>query len=125
MAEWHLNELRNELEKKGWRIIAEHPSHHLYVSGSWEIQRNPLMPSIFIDFSGIDDLNTLPMNESYGCRIRNYEAIEANTLYFSKRGEKSDSNKRKLWKSNLVNFVKQLDRENSLIDNIRLTNAPL
>jgi hypothetical protein len=24
-----------------------------------------------------------------------------------------------------VNFVKQLDRENSLIDNIRLTNAPL
>jgi hypothetical protein len=106
MAEWHLTELRNELEKKGWRIIAEHPSPNLYISGSWEVQRNPSMASIFIDFEGIDDLNTLPMNESYGCNIRNHEP---SGLYFSKRGEKSDSNKRKIWKSNLTDFVKQLD----------------
>lgn len=106
MAEWHLNELRNELEKKGWRIIAEHPSHHLYVSGFWEIQRNPSMSPIFIDFEGVDDLNTLPMNESHGCDIRNHEA---DGLYFSKRGEISDSNRRTIWKGNLVNFVNQLD----------------
>jgi hypothetical protein len=106
MAEWHLKELRNELEKKGWWVITEHPSHHLYASGSWEIQRNALFPPIFIDFEGFDDLKNLPMNESYACHFRNQNA---SALYFSKRGEKSDSNRRKIWKSNLIDFVKQLD----------------
>lgn len=106
MAEWHLNELRNELEKRGWRVVAEHPSQNFYVSGSWEIQRNSSMPPIFIDFKGIDDLDTLPMDESYACNIRNHKL---DSLYFSKRGGEKDSNRRTIWKSNLANFVKQLD----------------
>jgi hypothetical protein len=80
MAQWHLDELREELERKGWQFVRFIPSEDLYVSGSWEIKRFGSLKSIFIDFDGVDDLNTLPMKESYGCQV----GEKTDGLYFSK-----------------------------------------
>ena len=108
MANWHLRELRNELERKGWRIVAEHPGNDRDLSGSWEIQRSPLMPAIHIDFEGLDDLDTLPVTESYGCHVREQRSI---SLYFGRHGESGRSNRRTIWKSSLRSFVDSLNAE--------------
>ena len=104
MADWHLSELRGAIEKIGWRFVAEHPSEHLYISGTWEFTRDSSEPNLFIDFQGIDDLRTLPMNESYACHIRGHATQD---LYFSRKGPEG-SGRRKAWKQELHNFVEAL-----------------
>lgn len=104
MADWHLKGLRDAMERSGWRFVAEHPSYHIYVSASWEFEGDTNEPNIFIDFEGIDDLNTLPMDESYGCHLRNNHLL---ALYFGRKGEKG-STKRETWKKELHDFVASL-----------------
>ena len=104
MAEWHLNELREAMERSGWRFVAEHPSYHLYISASWEFDRGGNEP-LFIDFGGIDDLNTLPITESYGCNVR---GDNARSLYFSRMGQKGSA-RRESWSTELKNFVASLN----------------
>lgn len=104
MAEWHLDELREAMERSGWRFVAEHPSHHLYISASWEFERSGDEP-LFIDFGGIDDLNTLPISESYGCNVRGEAGLG---LYFRRRGDRTSA-KRRLWQAELKDFVESLN----------------
>src|SRR6185295_9487038 len=101
MADWHLKELRNELEKRGWVIIAELPGDNYAISASWEIQRSNKEPSVFIDFEGLDDMATLPIERSYGCHIR---PGKSPCLYFGRRGEKK-SVRRRSWAKELMQFV--------------------
>jgi hypothetical protein len=108
MAEWHLKELRNAIERCGWRFIVEHPSEDLYVSASWEFMRSDKEPVLFIDFDGIDDLRTLPIEKSYGCRVR---GRAGQGLYFSRKGS-GDSVKRDTWSTELKAFVTSLNGTN-------------
>ena len=105
MAEWHLNELRNAIERFGWRFVAEHPSDDLYISASWEFHRSDQEPDLWIDFGGIDDLRTLPIEQSYGCHARNQSS---EGLYFRRKGS-SDSAKREIWLKELNAFVASLN----------------
>jgi hypothetical protein len=82
MGNWHLEDLRHALEGKGWQILAEHPGDDYKTSGSWEIRRSTRRPPLFIDFDGLDDLNCLPMPQSYGCHLRGQQAM---FLYFYKQ----------------------------------------
>lgn len=104
MADWHLSELRTAIERVGWRFVREHASDDLYISGSWEFQRDSSEPNLFIDFAGIDDLRTLPMNESYGCRVR---GAGGTGLYFSRKGV-SGTKRRDTWRDELAEFVEGL-----------------
>jgi hypothetical protein len=104
MADWHLKGLRDAMESSGWRFVAEHASDHLYVSASWEFEGNKNEPHIFIDFEGIDDLRTLPIDESYACHVRNNRSL---SLYFGRKGEKG-STQRETWKKELHGFVASL-----------------
>jgi hypothetical protein len=110
MAQWHLDQLMEELERKGWQFVRFIPSEDLYVSGSWEIRRFGSLKSIFIDFNGVDDLNTLSMEESYGCRIRE----KTDGLYFSKQGIDKKSENYKIWKKNLKDFVENIKKGEEL-----------
>ena len=76
MAEWHLKELRNAIERSGWRFVAEHPLDDLYISASWEFKRGGKEPVLWIDFGGIDDLRTLPIERSYGCQARHRPSVK-------------------------------------------------
>lgn len=107
MAEWHLEELRDALEKKGWRIIAELPGDDYAISAVWEIQRSARRPSLFIEFNGKDDMVTLPVERSYGCQLRGRESIQ---LYFGKRGD-ALSQRRHIWRQDMRRFVEGLDAE--------------
>jgi hypothetical protein len=102
VAEWHLKDLRNALERRGWRIVNELPSRHLYISGTWEIERDGRRLSI--DFGGFDDLSTLPMEKSYGCGVEG----QIDGLYFSRKGTKG-SERARTWKSELEKFIRDLE----------------
>ena len=109
MAVWHLRELRNAFEQKGWRIIAEHPGDDYCVSATWEIQRSTEEPSIFIDFQGLDDLVTLPLEQSYGCRIRGKDWPPG--LHFGRKGEGKSARQEK-WRQELREFISELEKTN-------------
>ncbi len=105
MADWHLKELREALESKGWQIIAEYAGDEYAISASWEIQRSSKRLSLLIDFEGLDDMLTLPVERSYGCKVRGSDLL---SLYFGRRGEKG-SNARQNWQQELYQFVSKLD----------------
>ena len=111
MAVWHLQELRNAFEQKGWRVIAEHPGDDYRVSATWEIQRSTEEPSIFIDFEGLDDLVTLPLEQSYGCQIRGKDSSRG--LYFGRKGE-GNSARQENWRQALREFISELEKSRVL-----------
>jgi hypothetical protein len=106
MAQWHLDELRRRLERFGWRIVAELPGDDVRISGSWRLERARDPSILIIDFEGLDGsgLRCLPMNESYGCRIRHTR----HGLYFGRRGTRS-SFVRTRWLGELTAFIRATD----------------
>lgn len=105
MAEWHLKELRNAVERSGWRFVAEHSGDNYSISASWEFKRSDNEPVLWIDFEGLDDMRTLPIEQSYGCRVRNRSG---EGLYFRRKGS-ADSAKREIWLKELKAFVASLN----------------
>ncbi len=104
MARWHLDELRNALERKGWRVVAELPGDDYRVSATWELRRSGDPRSLLIDFDGFDDMNCLPLDESYACQARGTD----HSLSFSRRGE-TGSAARARWSDALSSFVDSLN----------------
>ena len=105
MPDWHLQEIRDALESRGWRFVAEHPGDDYRVSATWEIERSTKNPTLFLDFQGLDDLNTLPLEQSYGCRVR---GSGAPGLYFGRKGV-GGSGRRQKWQQDLQQFLVELD----------------
>jgi hypothetical protein len=107
MSKDHLRDLEEALLRKGWRIIAVHPGDDYRISATWEIRRSNSQPSEFIDFDGLDDMDCLPLEQSYGCDIRGRSARdEAASLYFRKPNKS-----RALWEQDVAAFVRALDNE--------------
>ena len=77
-------------------MIAEHPGNDYSISGTWELQRNTRKPHLFIDFAGLDDMDCLPMAQSYSCRLRESNGI---SLYFRKQRS------RHIWVEELQAFI--------------------
>ena len=40
MAQWHLDEIRAALEKRGWRLTAELPGNDYNISATWQFERH-------------------------------------------------------------------------------------
>jgi hypothetical protein len=100
MSAWHLADLRNELERRGWRIVAELPGDDYRISGSWEVQRSTRRAPLLIDFEGMEGSgdSCLPMPQSYACTLRTQRHL---SLYFAKS--------RMAWDEELAAFLDGLD----------------
>ena len=98
MAQWHLDSLRDALSKKGWNVTGELAGNNYDISGSWQIQRSTKRPPLHIDFNGLDDMQTLPMERAFACRLREHGNL---SLYFSKQ---------RTWKAGLKTFISELDK---------------
>ena len=98
MAQWHLDGLRDALSKKGWDVVAELAGNDYDVSGSWQIQRSTKQLPLHIDFEGLDDMQTLPMERAYACRLRERSKL---SLHFSRQ---------RTWDAGLRTFVSELDK---------------
>jgi hypothetical protein len=101
MAQWHLTELRDALQRKGWRFDAELPGDDYRISATWRFVRSGRGPNeLLIDFDGLDDTVTLPIFESYACQARG----TPHSLYFRRRGD-NDPPARGRWVDDLSRFV--------------------
>ena len=105
MSESNLEALRKALLRKGWKVHSELPGNDYDVSASWEIGRGGEDRTLIIDFQGLDDMKTLPLNQSYACNVR---GKSGNGLYFRRPGHKG-SNRRQLWTDDLDEFVRGLE----------------
>ena len=106
MSKQHLQALEEALLRNGWQVAAVHPGDDYRISATWEIPRGG-SPTVFIDFDGMDDTVCLPLEQSYGCRIRARSGKdEAAGLYFRKRNKS-----RRLWEQDLAAFVLALENE--------------
>ena len=106
MPESHLRSLRNALERRGWKIVAERPGNDYDISATWEIRRSTKGPVQHIDFEGLDDLQVLPLNRAYACGVRGNEKVG---LYFRRPGTRG-SPRRTRWTQDLERFINRLSR---------------
>jgi hypothetical protein len=97
MADWHLQAIRSALEARGW-VIVEQPGDDYRISGTWELRRPRDERVLRIDFEGLDDMRTLPLDQSYGCQVRGTEGTPPG-LYLRRARAKE------LWNAELAAFV--------------------
>ena len=99
MSQTHLLDLRRALEQYGWTISDELGGNDYDISGSWLVTRSDESATLHIDFEGLDDLETLPMDKAYACRIRENPKLGA---YFAR--------KNRSWPSELAKFIRELNK---------------
>ncbi len=97
MSQKHLDDLRKALERKHWVVSKELEGNGYDVTGSWEVSRPDESTAFHIDFEGLDDLETLPINKAFGCRVRERTDVAA---YFA-RVTRS-------WPAELASFIGEL-----------------
>lgn len=98
MSGFHLNDLKKELEKNHWAVVSELEGNDYEISGVWVISRLNGKNQMHLEFEGLNDMETLPVVKSYGCRIKENPNIK---LYLS-RVERT-------WKVELSKFVEALN----------------
>ena len=83
MSEWHLQDLRNQLQREHWHLVAELSGNDYDISGVWQVSRPNGSSVAHLEFEGLDDMQTLPLDRAFACRIREAPGI---SLYFRKKG---------------------------------------
>jgi len=99
MADWHLAELRAALEKRGWRIV-ERDGDDYRISGTWELGRSRDPRTLLIDFDGLDDMKTLPIDQSYACRLR-----DSGVAIYFRRARNEEQ-----WREELAAFIEAIEK---------------
>ncbi|MEM7432932.1 MAG: hypothetical protein AAF351_13500 [Pseudomonadota bacterium] len=81
MSQRHLNDLRNALERRRWRIVDEQPGDDYQIAATWLIQRPDGSHATHIDFECMPELEPQPIEKAIGCTVRENRKIEA---YFAR-----------------------------------------
>ena len=97
MSKSHLKDLRNAIEASHWRIAEVLPGDDYRISASWVLVRPDGSGRLHLDFEGIDDLRSLPIEQSCGCQVRE---VPERGLYFARI--------KRSWKDELSGFVTRL-----------------
>ncbi len=77
----HLKQLRKTLEDNRWVVVEELPGNDYEISGYWKVARPNGASEFCLAFEGLDDMETLPIEKSYGCHIVGNKEVG---LYFGK-----------------------------------------
>ena len=82
MSQVHLDDLRNTLESKSWRIAEELPGDDYGITATWLIRRPDGSHPVHIDFECVPDLEAKPIEQAIACYVRENEKISA---YFARK----------------------------------------
>lgn len=88
--------------QRGWHVEAVLPGNDYDISASWKVVRGDL--EHVLDFKGLDDLDTRPLERAYGVRVRDRES---SGLYFGK--PPSEARPNHPWEHELDAFIAALD----------------
>lgn len=97
MSEVHLKDIRRCLEEANWIIADELEGDDYQISAVWVIARPNGDSRFHLEFEGLDDMRKLPIDQSYGCSIREAQEIGC---YFSREGRS--------WPHELAEFDRKL-----------------
>ena len=97
MSEVHLDDIRRCLEDAYWRIAEELDGDGYRISAVWVVERPNGDSRFHLEFDGLDDMSTLPIDQSYGCSIREAPKV---SCYFSRQGRS--------WPKELAEFDRKL-----------------
>ncbi len=97
MSDIHLNDIRRTLDKTHWSVVEELDGDGYRVSGVWVVERPDGTSRFHLDFEGLDDLRILPIEQSYGCTVREAPQV---SCYFSRQGRS--------WPNELADFELKL-----------------
>lgn len=91
----HLKLLKNALESNKWLVVSESEGNDYDIAAYWEVARPSGAPTFTIAFNGLDDMQTLPIEQAFGCYVIGKTEI---SCYFAKVN--------KSFKVELDNFIK-------------------
>jgi hypothetical protein len=99
MSSQHLSDIRSALERSHWRVVDELPGNDYNISAVWKVAR-PDGTSVFhLEFEGLDDLNTFPIERAYGIKVREEPSVGA---YLARPS--------RTWPEELEQFISSLER---------------
>ena len=70
---WHIDEIRNSLTKKGWRILSEELQDDDRYTCFWEIALNS--KQVTLAFEGYDEFDTFDFSQSFGCHVLEDQSV--------------------------------------------------
>lgn len=97
MSDIYLNDIRRTLEKSHWHVVEELDGDGYSISRVWVVERPDGTSRFHLDFEGLDDMRTLPIEQGYGCTVREAPHV---SCYFSRQGRS--------WPHELADFAKKL-----------------
>ena len=95
----HLKQLKKDLENHHWKIISEEGGNDYDISAVWIVARPDGSNQLHLEFEGLDDLKTLPIEKSYACHVREASDI---SVYFGKIS--------KSWPKELSEFINKINQ---------------
>lgn len=99
MSSQHLNDIKAALERSHWRVVDELPGNDRNISAVWRIARPDGSDFLHLEFEGLDDMETRPIERAYGVRVREAPAIAA---YLARQF--------RTWPTELSQFIGNLER---------------
>lgn len=97
--QYHLHDIKTALNDNHWKVIDELPGNDYDIAAVWQIARPNGLNILHIEFEGLDDMKTLPIERAYAIKIREAPDIGA---YFSRPSRS--------WITELEQFMSKLEK---------------
>jgi hypothetical protein len=99
MSNEHLSDIRSALERSHWRVVDELPGDHHSISAIWVVARPDGSSAFHLNFMGLGDLETLPIERAYAINVREAPGVGAYLARLSRT-----------WPAELEQFVTKLEQ---------------
>ena len=99
MSNQHLTDIRSALERSHWRVVDELPGNERNISAVWKVARPDSTNVFHLEFEGLDDMNTFPIERAYAIRVREEPSVGA---YLARPS--------RTWPTELKQFIVNLER---------------
>jgi hypothetical protein len=95
----HLIDIKTALERRHWHVVEELPGNDYNVSAVWRIARPDGSDIFHLEFEGLDDLETRPVERAYGIKVREAPDVGAYLARLSRT-----------WPMELDQFINSLEQ---------------
>ena len=99
MSSQHLSDIKAALERSHWRVVDELPGNDYNISAVWRIARPDGSDILHLEFEGLDDMETRPIERAYGIKVREAPSVAAYLARLSRT-----------WSAELDQFIINLER---------------
>jgi hypothetical protein len=99
MSNQHLRDIKAVLERNHWRVQDELSGDDHGTSAVWRVARPDGADAFHLEFQGLDDMETRPIERAYGINVREAPEIAAYLARVSRT-----------WPTELAQFIANLEQ---------------